>query len=637
MRAASSYYGSQEEPEALYPRPRSSFVAYNLQLSQSKRESLGSGLSEDMAASQTESHARQRTDRARADSRLDEEDSAARIQARVRGRRAERAVDEHRRLRQEAEEYDSLLTEVAEQRAAATKLQALERGRLARRAENASPDHDSLPLSPHAAACRAMGAVDAQSVSQRYAWNSELTQAEAAAEEAAHATAAAERAVERAIGRGTEQERLRVAARKLADGIPLSEAELRATKAALLSDWPGEGGGATEERSFREQEAQLGADRDAFYGFGASPARHSASPARHGASRFTEPSWSSSWVDASPAPFASGGGVRMPGSRPTPPSGGASSATKPACADSSPRLQSSYPGLQSYGEDDGEHASGASYAAPQSYARSSLSSPKKPPTKPPPPPPMRGAMPAEPLSAEAARARRGAHGHEDEEFESVAAELHARVADGYMLTRAERSLLLSAAAEAADSMRADGRAHARSVRSPHARGSQLAERRRERIGGSSLGRLSPDSLALQARVAEGHMLSTSELRRLRAELASFDEAPGTSLSPDSRAGAARAAPAPSAASGTNRHARRGLYLEQYSNGSMGAKQASALPSVALPALCLIFWGCPLLLPSARPLRALCLPSARCPLPALLLPADSPECPPLSVPDCRLPS
>ena len=119
--------------------------------------------------------------------------------------------------------------------------------------------------------------------------------------------------------RETEQERLRVAARKLADGIPLSEAELRATKAALLSDWPGEGGGATEERSFREQEAQLGADRDAFYGFGASPARHSASPARHGASRFTEPSWSSSWVDASPAPFASGGGVRMPGSRPTPP------------------------------------------------------------------------------------------------------------------------------------------------------------------------------------------------------------------------------------------------------------------------------------------------------------------------------
>jgi hypothetical protein len=242
----------------------------------------------DAAAARIQSQARRRKDSARAESqrRQEEEEaaSATRIQARVRGRRAERAVYEHKQLRHEAAGYDALLCEAAEKEQAALRLQAHARGRHTRAILSPGSEPRRVRLSP----------------------GSEISRAEAAAKEAAEAAAATELAVERAVECAVERELLRLAILKLGDGASLTMEELLATRAALAKY------GSLDDAMMAAEAATEAAEA-------AADAANAAAVAA--ASRFEEPSWSEAWVDASPAltgsaPSGSAPGSSAPGGSP---------------------------------------------------------------------------------------------------------------------------------------------------------------------------------------------------------------------------------------------------------------------------------------------------------------------------------
>jgi hypothetical protein len=234
----------------------------------------------DAAATRIQSQARRRKDSARAKSqrRQEEEEaaSATRIQARVRGRRAERAVYEHKQLRQEAAGYDALLSEAAEKEQAALRLQAHARGRHTRATLSPGSEPRHVRLSP----------------------GSEISRAEAAAKEAAEAAAATELAVERAVECAVERELLRLAILKLGDGASLTMEELLATRAALAKY------GSLDDAMMAAAAATEAAEAAADSANAAAVAA---------ASRFEEPSWSEAWVDASPALTGSAPGGNAPG------------------------------------------------------------------------------------------------------------------------------------------------------------------------------------------------------------------------------------------------------------------------------------------------------------------------------------
>ena len=276
------------------PAPRrSSYVAYTLQDSQSRRARIDASPMNpreevDAAAARIQSQARRRKDSARAESqrRQEEEEaaSATRIQARVRGRRAERAVYEHKQLRHEAAGYDALLCEAAEKEQAALRLQAHARGRHTRATLSPGSEPRRVRLSP----------------------GSEISRAEAAAKEAAEAAAATELAVERAVECAVERELLRLAILKLGDGASLTMEELLATRAALAKY------GSLDDAMMAAEAATEAAEA-------AADAANAAAVAA--ASRFEEPSWSEAWVDASPAltgsaPSGSAPGSSAPGGSP---------------------------------------------------------------------------------------------------------------------------------------------------------------------------------------------------------------------------------------------------------------------------------------------------------------------------------
>ena len=276
------------------PAPRrSSYVAYTLQDSQSRRARIDASPMNpreevDAAAARIQSQARRRKDSARAESqrRQEEEEaaSATRIQARVRGRRAERAVYEHKQLRHEAAGYDALLCEAAEKEQAALRLQAHARGRHTRAILSPGSEPRRVRLSP----------------------GSEISRAEAAAKEAAEAAAATELAVERAVECAVERELLRLAILKLGDGASLTMEELLATRAALAKY------GSLDDAMMAAEAATEAAEA-------AADAANAAAVAA--ASRFEEPSWSEAWVDASPAltgsaPSGSAPGSSAPGGSP---------------------------------------------------------------------------------------------------------------------------------------------------------------------------------------------------------------------------------------------------------------------------------------------------------------------------------
>ena len=276
------------------PAPRrSSYVAYTLQDSQSRRARIDASPMNpreevDAAAARIQSQARRRKDSARAESqrRQEEEEaaSATRIQARVRGRRAERAVYEHKQLRHEAAGYDALLCEAAENEQAALRLQAHARGRHTRATLSPGSEPRRVRLSP----------------------GSEISRAEAAAKEAAEAAAATELAVERAVECAVERELLRLAILKLGDGASLTMEELLATRAALAKY------GSLDDAMMAAEAATEAAEA-------AADAANAAAVAA--ASRFEEPSWSEAWVDASPAltgsaPSGSAPGGSAPGGSP---------------------------------------------------------------------------------------------------------------------------------------------------------------------------------------------------------------------------------------------------------------------------------------------------------------------------------
>jgi hypothetical protein len=276
------------------PAPRrSSYVAYTLQDSQSRRARIDASPMNpreevDAAAARIQSQARRRKHSARAESqrRQEEEEaaSATRIQARVRGRRAERAVYEHKQLRHEAAGYDALLCEAAEKEQAALRLQAHARGRHTRATLSPGSEPRRVRLSP----------------------GSEISRAEAAAKEAAEAAAATELAVERAVECAVERELLRLAILKLGDGASLTMQELLATRAALAKY------GSLDDAMMAAEAATEAAEA-------AADAANAAAVAA--ASRFEEPSWSEAWVDASPAltgsaPSGSAPGSSAPGGSP---------------------------------------------------------------------------------------------------------------------------------------------------------------------------------------------------------------------------------------------------------------------------------------------------------------------------------